>query len=164
MKIPVIYFSKFGNTGKVADTIAAVMSTAGSVHCGSLEELVPSDLKDYDLVIMGTPTHRMNLPEPVKVIFQSLLKQILRGTWVAAFDTSYKMSWLLSNFTASKRLIQALWKLGGKRIIKPETFHVTDREGPLYEGELGRARQWAEMILVKAGVRNIVPEAQRTMP
>ena len=78
-----------------------------------------------------------------------LYKKVLPGTPVAAFDTSYKMSAILSRFTAAKKLIKRLHKLGGRRIIPAETFHVIAREGPLYTGELERAQQWASSILQK---------------
>jgi hypothetical protein len=64
------------------------------------------------------------------------------------------MSAFLSHFTASKRLARKLKKLGGKSIIKPETFYVMEREGPLYDGELERAREWARLILLKLNGRN----------
>jgi len=154
MNVLVVYFSKFGNTRKIAEAIAEVMDSAGSIRILNLEDLRVSDLRGLDLVIIGTPTHKMNLPAPVKEKFLSLPKRILRGAPMAAFDTSYKMSWLLSKFTASKKLVQKFRQLGGKRIIRSETFHVTGREGPLYEGEIERARQWAESILTRVRLRN----------
>jgi hypothetical protein len=67
----------------------------------------------------------------VRLMLKGFPRHILRGTPVAAFDTSYKMSWWLTHFTAAKRLARELCKLGGKRIIPPETFHVVGREGLL---------------------------------
>ena len=147
MNALVVYFSEFGNTQKVAEVIAETLESAGSVRVLSLHQLTASDMRDVDLVVMGTPTHRMNLPEAVRPVLETLPKRILRGTPVAAFDTSYKMSAFLARFTAAKRLTSKLRKLGGKRVVPPETFHVVEREGPLYEGELERARKWAGLIL-----------------
>ncbi len=147
MNALVVYFSKFGNTQKVAEAIAEALETAGSSRALSLEQLTASDMSDVDLIVMGSPTHRMNLPEGVRPMLEALPKRILRGTPAAAFDTSYKMSAFLARFTASKKLAQKLRKLGGRRIVPPETFHVVEREGPLYDGEIERARAWAKMIL-----------------
>ena len=149
MKSLVIYFSKFGNTQMVAEAIAEVLRSAGSVRVMSADQLTVSDLKEVDLVVMGSPTHNMNLPKAVRPVFETLPKRVLRGILVAAFDTSYKMSWWLNHFTASKRLSKKLRKLGGKQIVPPETFLVTEREGPLYDGEIERARAWAGLILEK---------------
>ncbi|MFL7891479.1 MAG: flavodoxin family protein [Anaerolineales bacterium] len=150
MKTLVVYFSKFGNTHKVADTIAKSISSNGGVRTIELTTLTKNDLKDLDLLVMGSPTHKMNLPEAVRPVFSQFPKRILSGTQVAAFDTSYKMSRWLNKFTAAKHLAKKLRKLGGKLIVPPETFHVIDREGPLYNGELERVRDWATFIHEKA--------------
>lgn len=151
MNTLVVYFSKYGNTQKVAECIGAECETKGNAQVLSLDDLAPADLQDVDLVIMGSPTHRMNLPEAAREKFDHLSKRVLKGTPVAAFDTSYKMNWFLNRFTAAKKLAQKLRKLGGKRVVPPETFHVMQAEGPLYEGELERAKTWAGIILLKAG-------------
>lgn len=147
MNTLVVYFSKFGNTQMLAEAIAASLSSNGNDRTMSSDDLTVDDLKNADLVVMGSPTHNMNLPKSVKPVFENLPKRILPGTPVAAFDTSYKMSWLLNQFTASKRLARKLRKLGGKLVLPPEIFHVMEREGPLYEGEIERAQTWAGSIL-----------------
>jgi hypothetical protein len=95
----------------------------------------------------------MNLPQAVRPVFESLPRRVLRGTPVAAFDTSYKMSRWLAPFTAAHKLAPRLRKLGGKRVVPPETFHVVGRDGPLYEGEIERARTWAASILQRVEAR-----------
>lgn len=147
MKSCVVYFSKFGNTEMVARAVAKTLETAGSVHLVSAVQLTASALDGMDLVVMGTPTHKMNLPEAVRPLLESLPRRLLKGVAFAAFDTSYKMSWWLSLFTAGKRLSRKLRRLGGKRLVQPEIFLVTAKEGPLYGGELERAAVWAETIL-----------------
>lgn len=149
MNFLVVYFSKFGNTQKLAEVIADRLSSKGEVRTISSENLTAEILKEANLVVMGTPTHNMNLPKSVKPVFEQLPKRILPGTPVAAFDTSYKMSWLLNQFTASKRLIKKLRKLGGKPLLPPEIFLVKDREGPLYQGEIEHAQDWAGSILAR---------------
>jgi flavodoxin len=150
MNTLVIYFSKFGNTQRLAEAIAKRFDNTGNVRTISSDDLTVNDLTDADLVVMGSPTHNMNLPKSVKPVFEQLPKRILRGTPVAAFDTSYKMSWILNHFTASKRLAKKLRRLGGRLLLPPEIFHVTEREGPLFEGEIERAQAWAGLMLEKA--------------
>jgi flavodoxin len=149
MNAVVVYFSKFGNTQKVAETIAEELEREVPVRMLSLDNLNASELEGVDLVIMGTPTHRMNLPEAVRTVFEKLPRRILRKIPIATFDTSYKMSAFLAHFTASKKLARKLRRLGGVRVVPPETFHVMEREGPLYEGELDRAREWTRLIMDK---------------
>ncbi len=89
----------------------------------------------------------MKLPEAARPVLETLPRRALRGTSVAAFDTSYKMNWFVSLFTAAKPLNRKLRKLGGKPIVRPKTFFVIEKQGPLYEGEIDRAKTWAEEVL-----------------
>ncbi|MGD8903996.1 MAG: flavodoxin family protein [Anaerolineae bacterium] len=150
MNALVVYHSEFGNTRQVAEAIAETFDEVGTARTASAEQLEAADLQGVDLVVMGTPTHKMNLPQAVRPIFEQLPRRSLRGVPVAAFDTSYEMSALLARFTAAKRVDRKLRKLGGKRLVPPETFHVHHHhEGPLLNGELERAKTWAEAILAR---------------
>lgn len=154
MNAVVIYFSQFGNTRMLAESMveamAVAMGSSGTVRVAGAEQLDSDALAGADLVVMGVPTHRMNLPEAVRPVLDALPRRALKGKAVAAFDTSYRMNALLSRFTAAKRLDRQLRKLGGKRLVAPETFVVEGREGPLEEGEVERAQQWAESIVDRA--------------
>jgi flavodoxin len=108
MNVLIIHFSKFGNTQKIAEAIAETLGSEGDVRVISTAQLSASDLNEADLVVMGSPTHRMNLPEAVRPVFQTLPRRILRDTPIAAFDTSYKMSALLAGFTAAPKLDRSL--------------------------------------------------------
>lgn len=147
MNALVVYFSKFGNTKMVAEAVSARLRQDGDSRVISCDEHTAAAFDSVDLVVMGSPTHKMNLPQAVRPVFERLPQKALKGKWVASFDTSYKMSAWLYAFTAGKKLAQKLRKLGGKRIVPPEIFYVTERQGPLYEGELERAGKWAESIL-----------------
>jgi flavodoxin len=149
METLVVYFSKFGNTQKLAETIAAGLKGLGTVRRLNSYELNKEALTQADVVVMGTPTHKMNLPRDVKPMLEALPRKALKGKLVAAFDTSYQMNPILNLFVASKRLDKKLRKLGGKRVVRPEIFVVGEREGPLVEGEFERARAWAQQIVKK---------------
>jgi flavodoxin len=152
MSTLVVYYSQFGNTKKVAEAIGDVLQQAGTGRTISIEELTAADLEGIDLVVMGSPTHKMNLPEAVRPVFDELPKRALRGVAVVAFDTSYQLSGFLARMTAARRLDRKLRKLGGKRLLAPETFFVKKEEGyPLYDGEIERARDWAREIVERLG-------------
>jgi flavodoxin len=151
MNVLIVYFSKFGNTQLVAEEIAETIASANgndeSMRVINSDQLGVVDLESADLVVMGTPTHKMNLPEAVRPFLDRLPQKVLQSKAVAAFDTSYKMSAFLAGFTSAKKLNKKLRKLGGKQVVPPETFHVVDREGPLYQGELEHAQTWAGEII-----------------
>lgn len=147
MKTLVVYFSKFGNTRLAAEAMAEALRPSHDVQVIAFEELTPERLQAAELGLFGTPTHRMSLPEDLRPLLAALPKGCLRGTAIAAFDTSYKMNALLARMTAAKKLDRKLRRLGGKRVAYPETFVVTGREGPLGDGELERARTWAAELV-----------------
>jgi flavodoxin len=153
MKTLVVYFSKFGNTRKVAEAIAQTLMQAGDARAISIDQLTASDLSDVDLVVMGSPTHYQNLPKEVRAVLEKLPKRTLAGKYVAAFDTSVKTWGPLMRLTAAHRLLSKLRKLGGKQIARPETFlvrksdvHPDGEIDLLCNGEIERAREWASAI------------------
>ena len=151
MSTLVLYFSKYGHTQMVAEAVARVLESTLEVRLLSFDRITVPELRGATLIVAGSPTHKMNMPNKVRPMIDAWPKGVLSGTPVAAFDTSYKMNAVLSRFTAAKKLLRKLRKIGGKRILPPETFLVMGREGPLFEGELERAGQWAAEILAQLG-------------
>lgn len=154
MKTLVIYFSKFGNTRRIAEVVAETLAESGDARAIDVDQLTVPDLQKADLVVMGSPTHYQNLPKAVRPIFQTLPRKILAGKSVAAFDTSRETWGPIMRLTAAHRLLPKLRKLGGKRVVRPETFLVkagdSDRDGEidlLCNGEIERAKEWAAAIL-----------------
>ena len=74
---------------------------------------------------------------------------------IAAFDTRLPMGEDVPGFLrfmvklfgyADKPIHNKLVKKGGKPATEPMGFYVLDSEGPLKEGELARAAEWAREI------------------
>ncbi len=153
MKTLVVYFSKFGNTRKLAQAIAEAMQQAGEVHLVNLEQLTTSDFEGVDLVVLGSPTHGFTVPEAVRSALAALPAGILAGKSVAAFDTTVR-PWPLRHFRAAPKLLRQLSQLGGKPVARPQTFFVqtgstqgTGERDLLFAGQIERAQEWAGEIL-----------------
>jgi flavodoxin len=143
----VAYHSVFGNIKLVAEAVAAGLGESGTVHTISLGQLGEVGFDSVDLLVVGCPTHKMNLPQEIRPLLEALPYRSLQCIQTAAFNASYRMSCLLGRFTAAKKLDRTLPKLGGRRILPPVTFTVAGREGPLEFGELERARLWGKNLL-----------------
>jgi flavodoxin len=153
MKTLVIYYSKFGNTRRVAQAIAETIKQVGEVRVLSIEQLAASDFEGVDLVVLGSPTHGFTVPEAVRSAVAALPPGILTGKSVAAFDTTVR-PWPLRLFRASPKLLRQLSQLGGKPIAQPQTFFVrtsstqgTGERDLLLAGQIDRAREWTGQIL-----------------
>lgn len=148
MKTLVLFHSLFGNTNTIAQAIADEIAIKAAVEIMPLGKLKPKALEDVDLIIAGTPTHNADIPPEVRTILIHLPKKCLEGKRVATFDTSLKFNWFVDLFNpAAPKLANELRKLGGEPVGVPQSFWVSDKEGPLSEGEIDRAKAWARSLL-----------------
>ncbi len=153
MKTLIVYFSRFGNTRRIAQAIAETMKQAGDARVISIDRLTAADFEGVDLVVLGSPTHGFTVPEAVRSALAALPAGILAGKSVAVFDTTVR-PWPLRHFRAAPKLLRQLSQLGGRPIAHPQTFFVqtgstqgTGERDLLLAGQLDRAQEWAGQIL-----------------
>lgn len=151
-KVLVIYDSVFGNTEKVAKVIAETLDA--QAWCVRSYDIDLYELSKLDLLIIGSPVHGGRPTIAIEQILQLLEKDSLKNVKVAAFDTRFatedheiglQIVMTVIRF-AAQRIAKALTAKGGTLIEKPIGFIVEEKEGPLKEGELERARTWAQQI------------------
>ncbi|MBN1139840.1 MAG: flavodoxin domain-containing protein [Anaerolineae bacterium] len=143
MKAIVVYDSTYGNTEKIAQAIGQAI--AAEVH--RVGQVSPSDLKAFDLVIVGSPTMGGRPTEAI----QALLKatgSAWQGISAAAFDTRLTARWVRIFNYAAPRIAGSLKGMGATLLGSPEGFFVLGTKGPLKEGEIGRAACWAKEIVM----------------
>jgi len=142
MKALVVYDSTYGHTEKIAQAIGE--ATGGEVLWAG--EVDPEDLKGFDLLIVTSPTHG---GRPTPEIHGLLgVSPTLEGVMVAAFDTRTVSIWnrIFRFGYAAPRIAQSLEANGGNLLAPPQGFVVLGIHGPLKDGELGRAADWAQAI------------------
>jgi flavodoxin I len=157
MKALVVYDSLYGNTEKIAQTIAATLASRADVAVLRVGNTKPEQLAGLSLLVAGAPTHGGRPAKPAADWLKSLPAGCLAGVKVAAFDTRVPPGQIKSRtgrffvnlfgYHAAAAIAGALTKCGGYQVIAPEGFGVKDTEGPLAEGELERAAAWAHQIL-----------------
>ncbi|MBN1261231.1 MAG: flavodoxin family protein [Anaerolineae bacterium] len=156
MKMLVVYDSFFGNTEKVAQAIGAALDSPEEVGILRVGDVKPEHLADVEILIVGSPTRGFSPSPDAKAFLKDLPNNSLKGVTVAAFDTRVKLadvnSRILPVFVkvfgyAAKPIADRLEKKGGNLALPPEGFFVADTEGPMKEGEIERAAEWAKQIL-----------------
>jgi len=80
-KTLITYFSKTGNTKKIADAI--YMALEGNKVIKPINELQESELEEYSLIFIGFPVYSHSIPFPLEVI----LKNIPPNKKIALFST-----------------------------------------------------------------------------
>ena len=155
MNILLIYESVFNNTAQIATAIADELGTLGDVKVLRPVEVTPAQIEGAELVVVGSPTQKFNSVESINSLINNLPANALKNVSVAAFDTridpadvarGLRIMIKLGGFAAA-RIAQALKKKRGNLIVPPMGFIVAGREGPLKEGEIERAKEWAKCIV-----------------
>ena len=160
MKALIVYDSVFGNTGKVAQVIGETISTnlQGQAQTLQVAKVTPEQLQGLRLLVVGSPTRGFRPTEAIAKLINQLPKKQLAGVQVAAFDTRIFLDTIDSKALrfivdkggyAASTIAKGLQKKGGELIAEPEGFLVTGEQGPLKEGELERAKAWADGLTSK---------------
>jgi flavodoxin len=160
MKALVVYDSFFGNTEQVARSIGDALGQHRHVGTLRVVDFKPEHLAELKLLIVGSPTRAFSPSPAIKKFLKRIPKNGLKGVKVAAFDTRVTEEEIDSAVFilricvnifgyAAKPIADRLVKKGGELIAPPEGFFVQGTEGPLKEGELERASDWAKQILAK---------------
>jgi hypothetical protein len=160
MKALVIYESLFGNTAEVAQAIAESLAGSFDVTVADVHDMPPVD--GVDLLVVGAPTHAFGLSRPstrADAVKQGTVRPgaqerglreyldtapNLSGAAVAAFDTKVRMRFMPGS--AARKALRRLRDLGCRPVHPAESFYVAGTTGPLLDGELDRARQWAGAV------------------
>ncbi len=149
MKNIVLYDSVYGNTEKIAQTIAKSIS-ATAIRVSDMNN---EDFNDLDLFVVGSPT----LGGRATVVLQQFLEQIpagkLNGVKIATFDTrfcekdvNFALRLLLKTVDyAAPKMDKILISKGGEQLALPMGFIVKEKEGPLISGELEKASKWIKL-------------------
>jgi flavodoxin len=148
MKTCVVYDSVYGNTEKIAQAIGDAIP--GEVTVLRVGEVNPSELKTFDLLIVGAPTHGGRPSPAIQDFLGNVPVAAVKGTHVAAFDTRVTNKWARILGFAAPKIARRMKKMGGALVGSPEGFFVEGTEGPLAEGELERAAGWAQEIAESA--------------
>ena len=88
-KILVLYYSRSGNTEKMAKAIAEGAQSIGGIGVELNFHVDVSDLNNYDAILIGAPTYRKEMPVDFKSLFEEAEKQSinLKGKIGAAFGS-----------------------------------------------------------------------------
>jgi flavodoxin len=148
MKTWVVYDSVHGNTEKIAQAIGAAIGA--DVPVVRVSEVDLSKLESVDLLIAGAPTYGGRPREPMQDWLNQIPAGALQGKHVAAFDTRIGAFWVRIFGFAAGKIARSLEQKGGKLTMPGEGFIVMGGEGPLKEGELERAANWAKEVLAAA--------------
>lgn len=156
-----IYDSAYGNTRLITSALYKSLDSIMRVRMIHVKDTWLEDMRQYQLVIIGSPTQGGQPTRPIQDFLEQLSDEAFEGVYVAAFDTRFAMNehgfglhmlMRTIGFAASK-IVHAMKRKGGELLTAPAGFIVTDKAGPLRQGELKRAGEWAEVLAAELADR-----------
>lgn len=167
MRALVVYESMFGNTRKIAETVAVGIGEHMPVHLVEVAHAPVTLDPDIQLLVVGGPTHARGMttaqtrsdaadraegPMVSRGIgmrdWLLALRPAAKSTMAAAFDTRIHAPMVFTGSAARGYL--ELLDAAGFRLIEPtESFYVGSRapqEDALNPGEVDRAGKWGRKV------------------
>jgi len=156
MNTLITFESFFGNTEQIAREIAVGLGLDPDRFVRRVSEVSAAQLEGIELLVVGSATRGFNVCPDTKAFLQGIPRGALNGVDIAAFDTRIDietvdkgiLTFMVKLFGyAAEKIDKRLKQVGGTPTVAHAGFIVEDSEGPLRDGELERARKWAQSIL-----------------
>jgi flavodoxin I len=147
MKVLVVYDSLYGNTEKIARTIAGAVSPTSTVEMLRAGKTEPAKLKDLDVLFVGSPTQGGRATRPIQDFLTGIQADALKGVRAASFDTRIKNKLVKVFGYAAGRIEKTLGDKGATVVSPAGMFFVKSTRGPLDDGEEERAAAWAADVI-----------------
>ena len=155
MKGIVIYDTSHGNTKKIAETITETLKASEiEVDLFDLKEVKKLSANDYNFLVLGSPTKFGTMSFAIK----SFLGKVKSEEWMnkpfAAFDTENpenveKARAENKEWSAAEKIALKLKEKNMKQLLPVLKALVLGLKGPLVEGEIDRAKNYAKELAAK---------------
>ncbi|MBS7647741.1 MAG: flavodoxin domain-containing protein [Candidatus Bathyarchaeia archaeon] len=149
VKVLIVFESRYGNTKRVAESIAEEMREVSGVEV-SIKEFKEVNLKDipfYDAVLIGSPNHIGGPTRGIRGFIDKLGKLKLEGKKYAVFDTYMGRDFDKAVKKMEKRISEKA--PGLTRLTAGLSIKVRGIKGPILEEELPKCREFGKSIAIQ---------------
>ncbi len=115
MNTLVVYDSQFGNTERIAQTIAGTLRAFGLAQAVRVDPDRSFKLQEVDLLILGSPTQGFRPTAAMQSFLEKVSPTSSSGLAVACFDTRFRG--LLWKSSAAPRMASQLRTMGVESIV-----------------------------------------------
>jgi menaquinone-dependent protoporphyrinogen IX oxidase len=155
MKGIVVYDTSYGNTKKIAETIAETLRESGiEVDLFYVKDVKNLSARDYNFLVLGSPTKFGTMSFAVR----GFLGKVRSDEWMnkpfAAFDTENPEN--IERAQAENKEWSAAEKIAAKlrdkkmnQLLPVLKALVLGQKGPLVEGEVDRTKDYARELAAK---------------
>jgi len=155
MKGIVVYDTSYGNTKKIAETIAETLKESGiEVDLFDVKDVKKLSGKDYDFLVLGSPTKFGTMSLTMKFFLGKVKSEEWMNKPFAAFDTEnpenveqarlQKKEW-----SAAEKIAEKLRERKMNQPLPVLKALVLGQKGPLVDGEVERTEDYARQLAAK---------------
>jgi menaquinone-dependent protoporphyrinogen IX oxidase len=150
MKGIVVYDTSYGNTKKIAETIAEALKESGiEVDLFDVKDVKKLSAKDYAFLVLGSPTKFGTMSFAIR----GFLGKVKSDEWMnkpfAAFDTENPENLEKKEYSAAEKIAAKLIEKKMIQLVPTLKALVFEMKGPLKEGEIERTKDYAKSLAAK---------------
>jgi len=142
----IVFDSWYGNTRLVAEEIARGISSTGRVTTTvtSVQELNPPRMRQYDIIVIGSPNHQGAATHSVRRLLHELALERLDSKTISLFDTCSRRQSAPVTIKMRRALTHDDPSL---HLASPGISVVVDgMQGPIHEGEVSKCREFGARL------------------
>jgi menaquinone-dependent protoporphyrinogen IX oxidase len=155
MKGIVVYDTSYGNTKKIAETIAETLKESGiEVDLFDVKDVKKLSAKDYDFLVLGSPTRFGTMSFAIKGFLGKVKSEEWMNKPFAAFDTENPENIERARienkeWSAAEKIAAKLKDKKMNQLLPVMKAVVFGQKGPLKEGEIDRTKDYARELAIK---------------
>ena len=150
MKGIVVFDTTYGNTRKIAETIAETLKASGiEVDVFYVKDVKKLSAKDYNFLVIGSPTKFGTMSFTVKGFLGKVKSKEWTNKPFAAFDTENPENIEKKQGSAAEKIAEKLKEKQMNQLLPVLKTLVLGWKGPLQEGEIERTKEYARRLAIE---------------
>jgi menaquinone-dependent protoporphyrinogen IX oxidase len=150
MKGIVVYDTSYGNTKRIAETIAETLKESGiEVDLFYVKNVKKLNAKDYDFLVLGSPTRFGTMSFAIRGFLGKVKSEEWMKKSFTAFDTENPENMEKKEYSAAERIAEKLRDKKMSQLLPVMKAAVLGQKGPLKEGEVERTKDYARTLANK---------------
>jgi len=150
MKGVVVYDTSYGNTKKIAETIAETLKESGiEIDLFDVEDVKKLSAKDYDFLVLGSPTRFGTMSFAIRGFLGKVKSEEWMNKPFTAFDTENPENLEKKEWSAAEKIAAKLRDKKMNQLLPVLKALVLGQKGPLVEGEIERTKDYTKEFVAK---------------
>ena len=155
MKGIVVYDTSYGNTKKIGETIAGTLKESGmEADLFYVKKVKKLSAKDYDFLVLGSPTRFGTMSFAIRFFLGKVKSEEWMNKPFTAFDTENPENIERARienkeWSAAEKISEKLRDKKMNQLLPVLKALVLGQKGPLVEGEIDRAKNYARQLTIK---------------